>query len=43
VLTHAVATRVATTAGEEDLREQETIVFERRDGAWLVVHEHLSA
>jgi ketosteroid isomerase-like protein len=29
--------------GEEDLREQETIVFERRDGAWLVVHEHLSA
>jgi ketosteroid isomerase-like protein len=28
---------------EEDLAEQETVVFARRDGAWLVVHEHLSA
>jgi ketosteroid isomerase-like protein len=43
VLSHDVATRVATSAGEEDLAEQETIVFARRDGAWLVVHEHLSA
>jgi ketosteroid isomerase-like protein len=43
VLTHDVATRVATHAGEEDLAEQETVVFARRDGAWLVVHEHLSA
>lgn len=43
VLTHAVSTRVATNAGEEELRERETIVFVRRDGAWLVLHEHLSA
>lgn len=43
VLSHDVATRVATSAGEEDLTEQETIVFARCDGAWLVVHEHLSA
>ena len=43
VLSHDVATRIATTAGEEDLRERETIVFGRRDGRWLVVHEHLSA
>jgi ketosteroid isomerase-like protein len=43
VLSHDVATRVATSAGEENLTEQETIVFARRDGAWLVVHEHLSA
>jgi ketosteroid isomerase-like protein len=43
VLSHDVATCVATSAGEEDLNEQETIVFARRDGAWLVVHEHLSA
>jgi uncharacterized protein (TIGR02246 family) len=42
VFTHDVATRVRTTAGEEDLRERETIVFARRDGRWLAVHEHLS-
>jgi ketosteroid isomerase-like protein len=39
---HDVATRVATAAGEEDLRERETIVFARRDGGWIAVHEHLS-
>lgn len=43
VFAHDVATRVATAAGEEDLRERETIVFERRRGRWVVVHEHLSA
>jgi len=43
VLSHIVTTRVATSAGEENLRERETIVFVRRDGAWVVLHEHLSA
>lgn len=43
VLSHAVTTRVATHAGEEELEERETIVLARRDGRWLVVHEHLSA
>ncbi len=43
VLSHDVATRIATNEGEEDLRERESIVFVRRDGRWLVVHEHLSA
>ena len=43
VLSHDVATRIATRAGEEDLSERESIVFARVDGAWLVVHEHLSA
>jgi ketosteroid isomerase-like protein len=43
VLHHDVATRVATNGGEEELRERETVVFARRDGRWLVVHEHLSA
>lgn len=42
VLTHEVATRIATTAGEEELRERESVVFVRRDGGWLVAHEHLS-
>ncbi|WP_369227339.1 nuclear transport factor 2 family protein [Streptomyces sp. R39] len=44
VFTHSVTTRVATTAGEEVLRERETIVFHRvGDGDWRAVHEHLSA
>ena len=43
VLAHDVTTRVATHDGEEELRERESIVFARRDGRWLVVHEHLSA
>ncbi|MEV5956108.1 nuclear transport factor 2 family protein [Streptomyces sp. NPDC051987] len=43
VFTHAVTTRIATTAGEEVLRERETIVLHRTaDGAWQAVHEHLS-
>jgi len=43
ILTHAVQTRIATNAGEETLRERETIVFGRQaDGTWLAVHEHLS-
>jgi ketosteroid isomerase-like protein len=42
VFVHDVATVVATNAGEETLAERETIVFARRDGAWLAVHEHLS-
>jgi ketosteroid isomerase-like protein len=43
VFVHDVATRVTTSAGEEDLRERETIVFARREGRWLAVHEHLSS
>ncbi|MFD4596827.1 nuclear transport factor 2 family protein [Streptomyces sp. NPDC058464] len=44
VFTHSVTTCVSTTAGEEVLRERETIVLHRAggDGAWLAVHEHLS-
>jgi uncharacterized protein (TIGR02246 family) len=43
VVTHALTTRQRTDAGEETLRERETIVFAKRgDGRWLVVHEHLS-
>ena len=43
VFTHDVDTLVATGAGQERLAERETIVFARRDGRWLAVHEHLSA
>lgn len=42
VLTHRVRTTVATHDGESVLDERETIVFARRAGRWLGVHEHLS-
>jgi ketosteroid isomerase-like protein len=43
VFTHRVRTRVATTGGELELRERETIVFRREaTGRWVAVHEHLS-
>lgn len=42
VLTHRVRTTVSTHEGESVLHERETIVFARRAGRWLAVHEHLS-
>ena len=43
ILTHSLATRQRTNAGEETVFERETIVFGRQsDGRWLVVHQHLS-
>lgn len=42
IFTHAVTTRVSTAGGTERLAELETIIFEKRDGNWLAVHEHLS-
>lgn len=42
VLTHRVLTTVAGRSGTDVLRERETIVFVRRDGRWVGVHEHLS-
>jgi ketosteroid isomerase-like protein len=42
VFVHDVATTVSTSAGDESLRERETIVFARRQGGWDAVHEHLS-
>jgi ketosteroid isomerase-like protein len=43
IFSHDVTTVVRTTAGEDSLRERESIVFRRRrDGSWTAVHEHLS-
>jgi ketosteroid isomerase-like protein len=42
IFVHDVATRVRTSAGDEELRERETIVFARLQGRWQAVHEHLS-
>jgi ketosteroid isomerase-like protein len=43
IFTHAVTTRVSTAGGTERLAELETIIFEKQDGNWLAVHEHLSS
>lgn len=42
VFTHSVRTELSTKQGDSSVRERETIVFERRDGKWIAVHEHLS-
>jgi ketosteroid isomerase-like protein len=42
VFTHDVRTRVAAAGAQEELVERESVVWQRRDGRWLVVHEHLS-
>jgi ketosteroid isomerase-like protein len=42
VFTHTVHTELSTTEGPSTFRERETIVFERRRGKWVAVHEHLS-
>lgn len=43
VFSHTVHTTAGTAAARETTRERETIVFARRDGRLLAVHEHLSA
>ncbi len=42
VFTHSVHSRIELGGAIDDVRERETIVFERRAGSWLAVHEHLS-
>jgi ketosteroid isomerase-like protein len=42
VFSHDVETTVSTHASTSTVSERETIVFERVDGRWLAVHEHLS-
>jgi ketosteroid isomerase-like protein len=43
IFSHDVTTVVRTRAGEQAVRERESIVFRRRrDGSWAAVHEHLS-
>jgi uncharacterized protein (TIGR02246 family) len=42
VFAHDVNTVVSAGGAQERVQERETIVFARRDGRWLAVHEHLS-
>jgi ketosteroid isomerase-like protein len=42
VFAHDVTTVIRTLAGEEIMRERETIVFRRDGDRWIAVHEHLS-
>lgn len=43
VFSHTVRTTAGPAAAPETTSERETIVFARRDGRLLAVHEHLSA
>ena len=42
VFVHDVDTDVELGGTRETVHERETIVFERRAGQWIAVHEHLS-
>jgi ketosteroid isomerase-like protein len=42
VFTHYVESDVEFGGEVSTVRERETIVFERRNGSWLAIHEHLS-
>lgn len=42
VFTHFVESDVEFGGEVATVRERETIVFERRNGSWLAIHEHLS-
>lgn len=42
VFHHQVRTTLADAGGGSESGERETIVFQRVDGVWLGVHEHLS-
>ena len=42
VFTHSVLTELSTKQGPSTVQERETIVFQRRGGKWVAVHEHLS-
>jgi len=42
ILSHDVRTEITTNEGDATLMERETIVFHRRGGRWIAVHEHLS-
>lgn len=43
VFTHSVHSAIELNGAIDAVDERETIVFVRRDGRWLAVHEHLSA
>ncbi len=42
VFTHSVETDVVLGGDASRSQERETIVFQRRPGGWIAVHEHLS-
>jgi ketosteroid isomerase-like protein len=42
VFTHFVESDVEFAGEVSTITERETIVFERRNGSWVAVHEHLS-
>jgi ketosteroid isomerase-like protein len=43
IFTHSVHSAIELGGETTEVDERETIVFARREGRWLAVHEHLSA
>ena len=42
VFTHSTRTELSTRLGDDIMLERETIIFHRREGRWVAVHEHVS-
>lgn len=42
VFSHSTRTELSTKQGDDILLERETIIFHRRGGKWVAVHEHVS-
>jgi ketosteroid isomerase-like protein len=42
VFSHSTRTEMSTKQGDDVMLERETIIFHRREGRWVAVHEHVS-
>jgi len=42
IFTHSVKSRIEFGGVIDEVNERETIVFQKREGGWLAIHEHLS-
>ena len=42
VFSHSTRTELSTKQGDDIMLERETIIFHRRGGKWVAVHEHVS-
>ena len=42
IFTHSVKSQIEFGGVIDEVNERETIVFQKNDGGWLAIHEHLS-
>lgn len=42
IFTHSVKSGIEFSGVVDEVTERETIVFQRREGGWFAIHEHLS-